>query len=393
MKKKALILTLNDYIVYQPSILNLYDYMSPHFDVTIVSFIPDKNGKDRDESRNIIYLETKLLFRFFYSTVDFILANIFKRIKWITRNFEYSHSYYSRYLPYLLRSAFRKKKLDADVVIAVDLPALRVAQEMYGRVHFLSLEIDNNTSPNYKKIDRNKVLSVFIQSRERYDYLFPGMDIPVFFVQNAPVFYESYVSAYDRKGFIWSGSINPVLGIYECIDFFDAYPQYSLVIKGGDYRNTLQKIRKKYAHLIRENRIKLDQAYLPAPSFIDFLSRFRIGFAFYSWKIIHSKFNYATAPSGKLFMNLAAGVPVIACNIPGFKLVQEFEAGVLVDDYRPETILKAAQKIESDYERFRQGCYNAARHFSFDKGVKPYIDFLLKYESDKKPRPSAGKST
>src|SRR5687768_2469884 len=117
MKKKALILTLNDYIVYQPSILNLYDYMSPHFDVTIVSFAPGTNGKNRDESRNIIYLETKRFFRFFFSSFDFVFANIFKRIRKLTPGFEYSHAYYTRYLPYLLRSAIRKRKLDGDIII------------------------------------------------------------------------------------------------------------------------------------------------------------------------------------------------------------------------------------------------------------------------------------
>ena len=345
------------------------------FDVTVVSFMPGSNGSKKDEQRNIIYLKTNRFISFFYFKLDFILANVFKRIR---PKSEYGHLYYTKYLPSLLKSLIKKKKLDADLIIAVDFPALKVAQNIFGAVHFISLEIENNTNPIHQKIDRKKVKSVFIQSKERYDYLFPGINLPVFYVQNAPIFDESAIISYPRKDFIWSGSINPVLGVYECIDFFDKYPQFKLLIKGGEYRNTLQKIKGKYAHLIAEGRITIDQEYLPAPSFLDFLSHFRIGFALYSWKIVHAKFNYATAPSGKLFMNLAAGVPVIACNIPGFQLVEEFNAGVLITNYEPETIFNAVQKIESDYESFQKGCYNAARHFSFDKAVKPYIEYLLK---------------
>jgi glycosyltransferase involved in cell wall biosynthesis len=166
------------------------------------------------------------------------------------------------------------------------------------------------------------------------------------------------------------------LAVMDCIDFFNAYPQYRLVLKGGGDKKSLRIINERYAGLIKADRIKIDRTYLPAASFLDFLSHFKIGICFYSWELINANFNYATAPSGKLFMYLAAGVPVIACNIAGFKLVEEFGAGVLVKDFKPETIYEAVKIIEADYNKFTQGCYNAARHFSFNKNVAPYIDFL-----------------
>jgi glycosyltransferase involved in cell wall biosynthesis len=378
MKKKAIILTLNDYIIYQPSILNLYDFMQDRFDVTIVSFLPQHATKTKDETRNIIYLKTNFFLKQFFQKADFFLSHAFSFAGKFFPGKQYHYLYYNNYLPSILKSAIRKYKWEADVIIAADFPALHVAQQMYGSVHFISLEIENNTNPIHKKIDRSKVKSVFIQSKERYDYLFPGIELPVFYVQNAPVFDRERKFNYERKDFIWAGAMERRLAVMDCIRFFDTYPEYRLVLKGGGDKKSLRKINENYAHLLAADRVKIDRSYLPAASFLDFLAHFSIGICFYSWELINSNFNYATAPSGKLFMYLAAGVPVIACNIPGFKLVEEFGAGVLVDDFEPGTILKAVKIIEADYNRFCEGCRNAAAYFSFDERVEPYIDYLLK---------------
>lgn len=384
MKKTALILTLNDYIIYQPSILNLYDFMQDRFDVTIVSFLPHHTTKNKDETRKIIYLETNFFLRHFFQKTDFLFSILFKAVKKVFPHKEYYHLYYNKYLPYVLKSAAKKQKMKADVVIAADLPALYTLQPIFGSMHLISLEIENNTNPIHKKIDRNKIKSVFIQSKERYDYLFKGTQLPVFYVQNAPVFNENQVTHYERKDFIWAGTMDRRWAVLDCIDFFDKYPTYRLVLKGGGDKKSLAKINETYAHLLAADRIKIDRTYLPASSFLDFLSHFKIGICFYSWELINSSFNYATAPSGKLFMYLAAGVPVIACNIPGFKLVEEFGAGVLINDFRAETILNAVKLIEADYDKFSEGCYKAANYYSFDKRIASYIDYLATDSESKK---------
>ena len=385
MKKKVLILTLNDYIIYQPTILNLYDYLQQHFDVTVVSFKPESGTKKKDEVRNIKYLKTNFFLKHFFQKTDFIVSTAVKYVKKIIPSAEYNYLYYNKYLPHLLKSAVKKQQLTADIIIATDFPALHAVQDIYGSVHFLSLEIENNTNPIHKKADRSKVKSVLIQSKERYDYLFPGISLPTFYIQNAPVFSEESITSYERKDFIWSGAMDRRMAIFDCLNFFEAYPQYRLVIKGAAERKVIRRIKEEYADLIQKDRIKIDQEYLPVSLFLDFLSHFKFGFAFYAWDVVRNNFNYATAPSGKLFMNLAAGVPVIAVNIPGFKLIEEFDAGVLIDDFKSETIYAAMKKIESDYEKYRQGCYRAARHFSFDKRVEPYIEFLLKESAVQKP--------
>jgi glycosyltransferase involved in cell wall biosynthesis len=377
MKRKILILTLNDYIIYQPSILNLYDFLEPHFEVTVVSFQPQALTKQKDESRNILYLNPNKSVKSFIEKMDYGFSLITAYLKKAIPNLNYQHKYYTRYLPWLLKNGIKKNKLSADIILATDFPALKIAQEIYGAVHFISLEIENNTSPVFKQINRHLVKSVFIQTKERYDYLFPNQQLPVFYVQNAPVFDEAGISNLPRKDFIWAGAIDRRLAVYECINFFDHYPQYRLVLKGGIQQKAYNKITAAYNHLIKADRIFFDKEYLPTSSFLQFLSKFKIGFCFYSWELIKSSFNYATAPSGKLFMTLAAGVPVIACNIPAFKFLEEYGAGILINDYNPETIYAAAQKIEQDYEKYHQACYAAARYFSFNKRVAPYINYLI----------------
>jgi glycosyltransferase involved in cell wall biosynthesis len=210
--------------------------------------------------------------------------------------------------------------------------------------------------------------------------MLPGLQVPVFIVQNSPIFDPTRITNKERKDFIFSGTARTVFGIFDCIEFIRNYPPSRLVQKGGGERKVLTRIRSENVDLIRDDRLVLDDSYVPAGELISFLSGFRIGFCFYSWKIIEDFFNYRTAPSGKLFMYMAAGVPVIASDIEGFRMVREYGAGVLIRDYSPNTIMKAVKEIESDFEQYSRNCLKMASDLSFDKLVAPYIDFLLSFD-------------
>jgi glycosyltransferase involved in cell wall biosynthesis len=328
--------------------------------------------------RNVTYLKPGALRSYFLKKKDFIFSKFAKYIRKISPGYAYHHRYYNHYLPSILRKHLKKTGAAADIIIAVDVQVLHLAQEMFGAVHFLSLEVDNNTNRYYKLINPDLVKSVFIQSQMRYDYIFPDKKPPVFYIQNAPVFNGVRKDSSQRRDFIWSGSIDKRLAIIECLEFFKAYPQFKVMIKGGAQSKMLNHIREEYKPLIDEGRIIISPGYFTAEDFIEFISGYRIGFCFYEWSLIRESFNYLTAPSGKLFMNLSAGVPVVASNIPGFQLVKDFNAGVLIDDYEPATIFKAVQQIESNYDKYSEGAYNAAAHYSFDKNVAPYVEMLLR---------------
>ena len=248
MKKKLLIVTLNDYIIYQPTILNLYDALLPHFDVTIISFEPQFISNKKDDDRNIIYLKPNFYWQEFFQKLDFVIFKFVRQARPVLPKLTYHYFYYNYYLPKILKKKLRS--LSADIVIAVDIPALYVSQQVFGAVHFLSLEIDTSI-PHFKKIDTDKIKSVFIQSPIRYKHLFPTKEIRTFLVQNSPVFNEKYRTNYQRQDFVWAGTILERFGITDCLNFFEHFRQFRLVIKGGGDKKTMEKVYLGYGHLIR----------------------------------------------------------------------------------------------------------------------------------------------
>src|SRR5207244_12027416 len=87
--------------------------------------------------------------------------------------------------------------------------------------------------------------------------------------------------------------------------------------------------------------------------------------------------NFHTVPSCKIVTYLASGVPVSCNNLPGLRVVEEFGAGVLIEDLDAASILSAIQKIEANYDYYAQNCLKAAAHFSFEESLQPFIDELL----------------
>ena len=372
-RKKILLITANDYLAYQPSVLNLYDHLSPFFDVTIITFEPEFIGKQKAEGRNILYLKIPKWIKWAVKKTDYLLQLLFKTLKLLLPSLSFNYLYYSRLqLRYL---EMKLRRIKADIYIAVDIPVLYITQKVYGKCHFLSLEI--NAEDRYRsKIIVEHILCVIIQNELRYDFLFPDKKPPVFYIQNSPVFSDDMITSYERKDLIWAGSILKRFAVLDCIEFINEYKTYRLILRGGAEPKTLKFIHEQYFSLISSGNIVIDKEYMSLDNFIDYLSHYKIGFCFYSWDLIKQSFNYQSAPSGKLFMYMAAGVPVIACDIPGFRFVNEFKAGVLIKDYEPKTIYNAIKLIEEDYKNFQMGCYKAARYFSFDKNINPFIRFI-----------------
>ena len=187
----------------------------------------------------------------------------------------------------------------------------------------------------------------------------------------------AYEIAGRREGLIWAGTITKIFSVFECINFIKAFPEFSLVLKGAIPLYTKNEIEMNYKELITSGRIVIDSEYLSAPEYIKYVSNFRIGFCFYDWNLIKNDFNYQTAPSGKLFVYLSAGLPVIVCNIPGFKFIEDYQAGILINDYKPETILNAIKIIEANYSLYQNNCYRAFNDFCFNKNVEAFKLFLL----------------
>lgn len=373
MKKKIYIISADEIILYQPTILNLYDYFLNDFEPEIITFEPDFLGKSKDTCRNIKYIKYKNFKSKFLRVIELPTNAILKRISKVIPLFKYRLQLVRYYKEQLLYNSI--KNIQNQIILAVDPMPLYVAQKTNNKISFLSLEIIPNDK-YLNKIDISKINFAIVQNVERFNYLFPNQKPTVFYVQNSPLSSAKVTNKAERKNLIWAGTIAKEFGVLNCIEFVKKYQQFKLVLKGASALNTKEYIEKKYSDIIKKGIIKINTEYLKANDFIKFIATHKIGFCFYDWKLIQSNFNYQTAPSGKLFMYLAAGVPVIACNIIGFKFIEESEAGVLINDYKAETILEAIEKIEANYEAYSANAYKAFENTCFDMNIGEVLKYL-----------------
>jgi len=152
-----------------------------------------------------------------------------------------------------------------------------------------------------------------------------------------------------------------------------------MTVQGSITKPDRDKVEKEYAGLLQENRLTINSRYLENDEMVDYISNYEIGFCFYNFEeevISSNYFNFISAPSGKMFQYLAAGVPVVCSDILGFKFVNEFQCGVLVPDLSAKSIREAILKIRANYEFYVQNTQAAARYFSFDKAIIPYLEWI-----------------
>ncbi len=374
-KRKVLIVTTDSTLAYQPTLLNLYHELKEHFDISIVSFcyynnfIPAK-GDYKVQYLKIPRFQKKLLFLF--NRIGESLINPILKVA--GTKLAYRNDLFKALVSATLRRYL--EQTTPDEVIAVDFQALSVCQAVFGRAHFLSLEIYPHDKFR-KQCDFRRIRSVIISSEERYEHLFGSQELRRFIIQNAPI-HKQYelVPITERHGLIWAGTIDLKFGVQYVIDFIRNYPQYSLTLKGPFVTGLEDHIRSSYQELISEGRLIINKTYLENDEFIRFISGHEIAFCFYDWEVIRNNINYYLGNAGRLFMYFAASVPTIACNTPGLKSVRDFNAGRLIDDYQPDTIKKAIDEIKQHYETIAENCLKASEHFSFDKMTAPLIEYL-----------------
>lgn len=374
-KKKVFIVTTDSTLAYQPSILNLHNSLNNEFEVTIVSFCYYNNFTPAGSSYSVHYIKLNRLLKKGLFLIDKILSGRIKKVcTLLFPSFRYPNTLFKRLVSWKLKSYL--KTIKPNEIIAVDFQALYVCQRQFGQVNFLSLEIYPGDRYQ-KKCDHTKIKSVIISSQERYKHLFGNADLKTFFIQNAPNFKEyPWVPEKDREGLLWAGTIDLKFGIQHLINFLRFYKQYTLTLKGAFAAGAMEYITDSYSDLIGSGQLIINKEYLENDQFIQFISAHRIGFCFYDWDLIENNINYKLGNAGRLFMYYAAGLPCIACNTIGLNSIREFNAGKLIDDYKPETIYQAILAIEENYATYSAQCLKAAKHFSFERSTAPLIKFL-----------------
>jgi len=368
----VLIIFTDPQLSYSPSTLNLYDALSQNFKVEIVSFEPDQSfSSHKITDKQVRYLNVP------NQNAGVPLA---KRIyaelnKTLFKNRVHSDPLLNEKAVALIETI----KMFNGEIIAVDFFALWCVQNAGRKAHLFSLEILDYD--RYRDAcNMEAIESVIIQTKERYDFLFGDRKLKTFLIQNAPNYKKSeyQVSQRKRTNLIFCGSAVPAFGIFNCIEFITDYPEYTLTVKGAIPPGVKKVIFDTFHGLLEEKRLILDDEYITTEDLNDYLKGYYIGFVFYDfYRFDHiNRFNYKTAPSGKLFNYYNAGIPVIGNNLPGLNSIEDFSAGVMINVMSSNSIKKAIDKIELNYESYAKGAKEASLHFDFKSNVQPFIHYI-----------------
>jgi glycosyltransferase involved in cell wall biosynthesis len=374
-KENVLILFDASHLAYSPTTLQLHAELSKQYDVTITALHPDGYTGQEANIENILYHKCYgVKGRYFY-WIFFMLwlpfskdARVFKKNKLTYKD------YFFKFL--FIKKTIRSKKFKR--IIAVDNSYLFFCSLLKTRVDFLSLELTVNDNL-IQLVDRDIINCIIIQSKERYDHLFKQETIKTFYVQNAPVYNSNILKSTRKPSLIYGGSTIKILGFYHCLAYLNKYTDETMSVQGAFFEDDKKRVNAEYDNLLKEGRLLINSEYLDNDDVVGYLSNYEIGFCFYYFEDAFMQkhyFNYMSAPSGKMFKYLAAGVPVVCSNISGFQFVKEFQCGVLIDTLDEDTIRNAIQTIRKDYDFYVQNTIKAAEFYSFDKAIAPYIDFI-----------------
>jgi len=373
-KESVLIIFDGSHLAYSPTTLQLHAELSKTYDVSITALHPDGYNGQEANIKDILYHKAyRVKGRYFVWALFQAWLPFSKQARNFKKNRLNYKDYFFKFL--FIKKAIKSKKFKR--VICVDNTYLYFCSLLKTKVDFLSLEITVNAHL-IPLVDRSIINCVIIQSQARYDYLFKGEQIKTFFVQNSPIYDRSVLKSH-RRSLIYGGSTIRILGFYHCLDYLNKYQHEKMAVQGAFFDDDKKRVQKEYSNLLSENRLLINHEYLDNDAVVEHLSNYEIGFCFYffddSFMQQHA-FNYMSAPSGKMFKYLAAGVPVVCSNIPGFQFVKEFQCGILIDSLDEDVINDAVLTIRSNYDFYVQNTVKAATFFSFEKAIAPYIEFI-----------------
>ncbi|MCM0606492.1 MAG: hypothetical protein KA715_10415 [Xanthomonadaceae bacterium] len=367
MKRKLIIVFPDDWLPFSPITLNLYDQLSKDWNVEILTFRNKRDPWGLDQSRQLRLVKT-------WNLVERVLDFVDKGFKFVL----------GRTLQ--LRRRFRAiqiisvaSRMKAHIWVTVDTHAAWALQKIGRSVHLVSLELYDR-DPFVSKLKAEKLRSVLIQSKTRLVSLSPHVIDPVFVVQNAPVFPGPQTGNKwnERSGLVMSGSCIPEFGLNIVLKWFRQNTTEKLAFHGTVPSSDELLIRSEFSNELTRGNLSLSLDYMGSKQLLEYLHQFRVGFCFYDLRFEDmNQFNFWMAPSGKLFHYFAAGVPVIATDLPGLQVVREYNTGVLIRDDDPRTIRAAIEHIQANYDEMVQNCYRAAAEFSFDRALEPFREYLL----------------
>jgi O-antigen/teichoic acid export membrane protein len=357
MKKEGSVLIVfpDEWLQYSPSVMNMYKCFNERFDTKIIYV---DNGHFKNDglvtsykririSKTAAYISRKTFGYKFYKII-----RLFFSLLWI--------------------KLFEKRY---NMVVAIDSSGYLPAKLLYKQAIYFSLETERDIYfrlGNLLGIDR-----MIIQSKERKEYLV-GSDekTRIHYIQNAPILNGEVLHSKEnlKKRILYIGNIEFGYGLEHFIESIkELDDSYTLILKGIKNERYFNWLQENYRDMISSGKLSFDFNYVPQAKIVEYASQYYIGITGYDLELARKSFNYFSSPAGKLFNYYAAGVPVIGIDIIGLKSVNEFGAGVLLEEVNTTNIKNAILRIEQDYKAFSDNCLKAAREFDFKKGFNDFI--------------------
>jgi len=165
---------------------------------------------------------------------------------------------------------------------------------------------------------------------------------------------------------LYQGGLNPERGLEECVQAVAMLPESLKLVLIGEGR-----LREHLEQLVKELNLSTRVFFLgqvPSERLLWYTRQADVGLVVYKNTSLN---NYYSTPN-KIFEYLLAGIPTVASDHPGKRIVVEEGTGVCVEE-TPEAIRDGILDVLARLEEYKQACQKKRERFSWPQEQKKLI--------------------
>lgn len=283
------------------------------------------------------------------------ISRIITNLRLIKQGLKFKADVYHAHDLNMLLAAYRCSRLNHSKLIydSHEIATGREGKMVKSYWHFLEWAL-------IKKADK-----VFFTTRTRAEFTSHKYDIPL------PEVIHNYSETYskikkvdlrgmlglgqDERIILYQGGIQSNRGLEKLIEAIPLIKKGIVTFIGDGLLKKHLEIQVKRAGL--DERVRFI-GMVPVEKLLSYTACADVGLQI----LQNTCFNHYSTISNKLFEYLMAGVPVVASDFPEIRrIIEEFNAGVLIDPHKPEEIARGINYLLEDEVRRKEMARNAKR--------------------------------